>query len=85
MALRDQLAELNAALKSGRNAKRLRPLHPAVDEPAIEPRATPLETDRPARALAGHCDGPEGQALALTAIEALRRRSSAPSARFSVA
>jgi len=40
MALRDQLAELNAALKSGRNAKRLRPLHPAVDEPAIEPRAT---------------------------------------------
>jgi len=84
MALRDQLAELNVALKSGRNAKRLRPLHPAVDEPAIEPRATPLEADRPARALAGHC-GPEGQALALTAIEALRRRSSAPSARFSVA
>ena len=40
MALRDQLAELNAALKTGQNAKRMQSLRSAIDEHADEPRAT---------------------------------------------
>ena len=40
MALRDQLAELNAALKTGQNTKRLQSLRPAVDEQTSDPRAT---------------------------------------------
>ncbi len=40
MALRDQLAELNAALKTGQNAKRLQSSPPAIDEQTNEPRAT---------------------------------------------
>jgi hypothetical protein len=40
MALRDQLAELNAALRTGQNARRLQSLRPAVDEHTDEPRAT---------------------------------------------
>ncbi len=40
MALRDQLAELNAALKTEHNARRLRSLRPAIDEGPSEPRAT---------------------------------------------
>ena len=40
MALRDQLAELNAALKAGQNDKRSQSLRPEVDEQSNEPRAT---------------------------------------------
>ena len=40
MALRDQLAELNAVLKTGQNAKRLQSLRPEVDEHSNEARAT---------------------------------------------
>ena len=40
MALRDQVAELNAALKTGQNAKRLQSVRPAVNDETSEPRAT---------------------------------------------
>ena len=39
MALRDQLAELNAALRSERNAERLRRLRPQAEPTGSEPRA----------------------------------------------